>query len=139
MIGKIVPWADTLREIFTQAPFRQPKEAFSRVKKLHFFLQLVSELVVLSIRPEDDGTFFCAAQNPAGVARANFTVRLVDNILDSSSGLETASTSSAGTSGAGLQENTDQLNSKAETTEEDDMFKVQKKMDEIKQRQHNRA
>ena len=102
-------------------------------------MQLVSELVVLSIRPEDDGTFFCAAQNPAGVARANFTVRLVDNILDSSSGLETASTSSAGTSGAGLQENTDQLNSNAETTEEDNMFKVQKKMDEIKQRQHNRA
>ena len=84
-------------------------------------LQLVSELVVLSIRPEDDGTFFCAAQNPAGVARANFTVRLVDNILDSiSSGSETAVSTASGT----LQENTDQLNLESEKPDED-MFKVQ--------------
>ena len=87
-----------------------------------FFLQLVSELVVLTIRPEDDGTFFCAAQNPAGVARANFTVRLVDNIEDSVSGGTTGSAAgTGGTAEAGLQENTDLLNS-AENP--DDMFKV---------------
>ena len=71
---------------------------------------------MLAIRPEDDGTFFCAAQNPAGVARANFTVRVVDS-LDNSG---------PGTSG-GLQENTDLYNSQEqESVEEeyDDMFKV---------------
>lgn len=65
---------------------------------------------MLSIRPEDDGTFFCAAQNPAGVARANFTVRILDS-LENSAG---------GTSG-GLQENTDLLNSQKA---DDEMFKV---------------
>ena len=81
---------------------------------------------MLSIRPEDDGTFFCAAQNPAGVARANFTVRLVDNILDSiSSGSETAVSTSSGTSGtSGLQENTDQLNLESAEIPDEDMFKV---------------
>ena len=76
---------------------------------------------MLTIRPEDDGTFFCAAQNPAGVARANFTVRLVDNIEDSVSGGTTGSAGTGGTAEAGLQENTDLLNS-AENP--DDMFKV---------------
>ena len=71
---------------------------------------------MLAIRPEDDGTFFCAAQNPAGVARANFTVRVVDS-LDNSG---------PGTSG-GLQENTDLYNSQEQESveeQEDDMFKV---------------
>ena len=74
-----------------------------------FFFQLISELIVLSIRPEDDGGFFCSAQNPAGTARANFTVRVVESFEE---------TGSAGTSG-GLQENTDLYD-----PEEDDMFKV---------------
>ena len=66
-------------------------------------------MIVLSIRPEDDGGFFCSAQNPAGTARANFTVRVVESFEE---------TGSAGTSG-GLQENTDLYD-----PEEDDMFKV---------------
>ena len=67
---------------------------------------------MLAIRPEDDGAFFCAAQNPAGVARANFTVRVVDSLENSGGG---------GTSG-GLQENTDLFNSPAAAN--DEMFKV---------------
>ena len=63
----------------------------------------------MSIRPEDDGGFFCSAQNPAGTARANFTVRVVESFEESGS---------AGTSG-GLQENTEIYN-----PEQDDMFKV---------------
>ena len=66
-------------------------------------------MIVLSIRPEDDGGFFCSAHNPAGTARANFTVRVVESFEE---------TGSAGTSG-GLQENTDLYD-----PEEDDMFKV---------------
>ena len=77
------------------------------------FFQLVSELIVLAIRPEDDGTFFCAAQNPAGVARANFTVRVVDSLENSGGGR---------TSG-GLQENTDLYNS-PDAANADEMFKV---------------
>jgi hypothetical protein len=64
--------------------------------------------VILAIRPEDDGAFFCSAQNPAGVARANFTVRVVESLEGSG----------AGTSG-GLQENTDLYQ-----PHEADMFKV---------------
>ena len=85
---------------------------------------------MLAIRPEDDGTFFCAAQNPAGVARANFTVRVVDSLENS--GLP-------GTSG-GLQENTDLYNSQEQeslatdssssssssSADDEDMFKVRK-------------
>ena len=84
---------------------------------------------MLAIRPEDDGTFFCAAQNPAGVARANFTVRVVDSLENS--GLP-------GTSG-GLQENTDLYNSQEQESlatdssshsssaaDDEDMFKVRK-------------
>ena len=81
-----------------------PKESF-----YFFFFQLISELVVLSIRPEDDGGFFCSAQNPAGTARANFTVRVVESFEESGS---------AGTSG-GLKESTESNN-----PEEDEMFKV---------------
>ena len=67
--------------------------------------------MVLSIRPEDDGGFFCSAQNPAGTARANFTVRVVESFEESGS---------AGTSG-GLKESTESNN-----PEEDEMFKVGK-------------
>ena len=35
--------------------------------------------MILSIRPEDEGVFFCSAENPAGVARANFTVKVIDD------------------------------------------------------------
>ena len=84
---------------------------------------------MLAIRPEDDGTFFCAAQNPAGVARANFTVRVVDSLENSG----------PGTSG-GLQENTDLYNSQEQeslatdssssssssSADDEDMFKVRK-------------
>ena len=72
---------------------------------------------MLAIRPEDDGTFFCAAQNPAGVARANFTVRVVDSLENSGSG--------PGTSG-GLQENTDLYNSQEQESlaESEEMFQV---------------
>ena len=75
---------------------------------------------MLAIRPEDDGTFFCAAQNPAGVARANFTVRVVDSLLDNSGPAGTVS-------GGVLQENTDLYNSQEQEAveeQEDDMFKV---------------
>ena len=65
--------------------------------------------MVLSIRPEDDGGFFCSAQNPAGTARANFTVRVVESFEESGS---------AGTSG-GLKESTESNN-----PEEYEMFKV---------------
>ena len=68
---------------------------------------------MLAIRPEDDGVFFCAAQNPAGVARGNFTVRVVDSLENNSDG--------------GLQENTDSYNSQEQEstlTESDDMFQV---------------
>lgn len=41
--------------------------------------QLISEFVILSIRPEDEGVFYCSAENPAGVARANFTVTVIDD------------------------------------------------------------
>ena len=68
--------------------------------------------MILAIRPEDDGSFFCSAQNPAGVARANFTVRIVDS-LDGTGVLP--GTNSPG----GLQENTNLLNK-----EGTDMFKV---------------
>ena len=83
------------------------------------FFQLVSELIVLAIRPEDDGIFFCAAQNPAGVARGNFTVRVVDSLENNSDGPETSS--------GGLQENTDSYNSQEQEStlaESDDMFQV---------------
>ena len=33
--------------------------------------------MILSLRPEDEGTFFCSAENPAGVAQANFSVRVL--------------------------------------------------------------
>ena len=68
---------------------------------------------MLAIRPEDDGVFFCAAQNPAGVARGNFTVRVVDSLENNSDG--------------GLQENTDSYNSQEQEStlaESDDMFQV---------------
>ena len=74
---------------------------------------------MLAIRPEDDGIFFCAAQNPAGVARGNFTVRVVDSLENNSDGPETSS--------GGLQENTDSYNSQEQEstlTESDDMFQV---------------
>ena len=45
--------------------------------------QLISEFVILSLRVEDTGTFFCSAENPAGVARANFTVRVLSQDGDS--------------------------------------------------------
>ena len=35
--------------------------------------------MILSIRPEDEGVFFCSAENPAGVATANFTVKVIDD------------------------------------------------------------
>ena len=35
--------------------------------------------MILSIRPEDEGVFYCSAENPAGVATANFTVKVVDD------------------------------------------------------------
>ena len=44
----------------------------------HIF-QLISEFVILSIRPEDEGVFFCSAENPAGIATANFTVKVIDD------------------------------------------------------------
>ena len=37
----------------------------------------------MSLRVEDAGTFFCSAENPAGVARANFTVRVLSQDGDS--------------------------------------------------------
>ena len=43
-----------------------------------FFLQLVSEFLILEVRPEDNGSFFCSAANPAGVSSANFTVRVAE-------------------------------------------------------------
>ena len=39
--------------------------------------QLISEFVILALRVEDGGSFFCSAENPAGVARANFTVHVL--------------------------------------------------------------
>lgn len=81
------------------------------VNNVFIGFQLTSELIVLTIRPEDDGTFFCAAQNPAGVARANFTVRVLDS-------LENPAGAAGGTSG-GLQENTDLYGE-----EGNEMFKV---------------
>ena len=95
-----------------------PKISFFSFLFLLFF-QLVSELIVLAIRPEDDGVFFCAAQNPAGVARGNFTVRVVDSLENNSDGPETSS--------GGLQENTDSYNSQEQEStlaESDDMFQV---------------
>lgn len=76
----------------------------------------MSELIVLAIRPEDVGTFVCTAQNPAGVARANFTVRVLDS-------LEKSGVTSAG----GLQESTDLLNLSEEsgTATSAEMFKVE--------------
>ena len=35
--------------------------------------------MILSIRPEDEGVFFCSAENPAGIATANFTVKVIDD------------------------------------------------------------
>ena len=35
--------------------------------------------MILSIRPEDEGIFFCSAENPAGIATANFTVKVIDD------------------------------------------------------------
>ena len=46
---------------------------------MHKFFQLISEFVILSIRPEDEGVFFCSAENPAGIATANFTVKVIDD------------------------------------------------------------
>ena len=54
--------------------YNQGLHAFTR-----FVFQLISELVILSIRPEDEGVFYCSAENPAGVARANFTITVIDN------------------------------------------------------------
>ena len=34
--------------------------------------------MILSIRPDDEGVFFCSAENPAGIATANFTVKVID-------------------------------------------------------------
>ena len=42
------------------------------------FLQLISEFVIAEIRPEDGGSFYCSAANPAGVATANFTIIVTD-------------------------------------------------------------
>jgi hypothetical protein len=98
---------------------KRPISDFFSLLFLLFFFQLVSELIVLAIRPEDDGVFFCAAQNPAGVARGNFTVRVVDSLENNSDGPETSS--------GGLQENTDSYNSQEQEStlaESDDMFQV---------------
>lgn len=38
--------------------------------------QLTSEFLILEVRPEDHGSFFCSAQNPAGVASVNFTIHV---------------------------------------------------------------
>ena len=35
--------------------------------------------MILSIRPEDEGVFYCSAENPAGIATANFTVKVIDD------------------------------------------------------------
>ena len=78
---------------------------------------------MLAIRPEDGRVFFCAAQNPAGVARGNFTVRVVDSLENNSDGPETSS--------GGLQENTDSYNSQEQEStlaESDDMFQVNELM-----------
>ena len=42
-------------------------------------MQLISEFVIAEIRPEDSGSFYCSAANPAGVATANFTVVVVSD------------------------------------------------------------
>ena len=86
-------------------------------------LQLVSEFVILAIRPEDEGSFFCSAQNSAGVARANFTVRVVESLTEGGGGAaslpDNSNSPPAGGSPGGLQENTNLLN-KGDA----DMFKV---------------
>ena len=45
-------------------------------------MQLISEFVIAEIRPEDSGSFYCSAANPAGVATANFTVVVVSDRED---------------------------------------------------------
>ena len=49
-------------------------------------MQLISEFVITEIRPEDSGSFYCSAANPAGVATANFTVVVIDRDGATSSG-----------------------------------------------------
>ena len=49
-------------------------------------MQLISEFVIAEIRPEDSGSFYCSAANPAGVATANFTVVVVSEEAASSGG-----------------------------------------------------
>ena len=70
------------------------------------FLQLVSEFVILEIREEDEGSFYCSAANPAGVAAANFTLK-VRELLES------------GGPEGGIEEETG-----LDSEEEEDMLKV---------------
>jgi hypothetical protein len=50
--------------------------------------QLVSEFVINEIRREDEGSFYCSASNPAGVATANFTliVKTSDSSVEEGNG-----------------------------------------------------
>ncbi len=50
------------------------------------FLQLVSEFILLRVRPEDAGVFHCSASNPAGVATANITIEVVEEEAETADG-----------------------------------------------------
>ena len=86
--------------------------------KLCFSLfQLISELVLRSVAAGDDGTYYCSAQNPAGVATANLTLKVKVTTRTDKAGLKESS------SGA-LEENSANGAVINKDDEDDDMIKV---------------
>ena len=83
-------------------------------------LQLTSEFVILSLRVEDAGTFFCSAENPAGVASANFTVAVLSRDGDTAVKSSVVSQQHSNTDNSGPKTSID-----AETDNQQDMtYKV---------------
>ena len=77
--------------------------------------------MILSIRHEDEGTFFCSAENPAGIASANFTVKVIDDG-------DSLILSAQDTNQFGASHHLDHNGNNSLDTEEEDsnMFKVSK-------------
>ncbi len=70
---------------FAKYNFGNRQMASIKQKRFNYFIllffQLVSEFILLSVRPEDAGVFHCSASNPAGVASANLTLRFEESLL----------------------------------------------------------
>ena len=85
--------------------------------------QLVSEFILLRVRPEDAGVFHCSASNPAGVASANITIDVVDANGTNGTDGESAASGSNGVSSDKLEEKKAR-EAQAEYEDDEDMIKV---------------